>query len=158
MKKELLIALFVILGSVFPTHAVTSRVGAAQDLGVGLALGQPMGATAKYWLSSTVAVDGFMGYHFNSNFDTHVDYLWHTFSSFDVTDGRMPFYVGAGGRINLGNDSNLGLRLPLGISYLSPNAPYEFFAELAPVIRLVKGLGTDIDGLVGIRIYINYTH
>jgi hypothetical protein len=124
--------------------------------GVGVALGQPMGATAKYWLTPSVAVDGMMGYHFNSNFDFHGDYLWHSFSSFNISSGRLPFYLGLGGRVLLGNDSQFGVRFPLGASYLFPSDPLELFAELAPVVKLTSGVGLDIDGLVGARIYINY--
>ena len=119
----LLIALITVSTTV---QAVTSRVGNTEDMGVGFALGQPMGATAKYWLSSTTAVDAFAGYHFNSNFDMHADYLWHSFSSFDVTSGRLPFYIGLGGRVNLGDSSDFGMRTPFGISYLFPTDPIEF--------------------------------
>src|SRR5258706_1894329 len=94
--RFLLISLIFLSGS---AKAVTSRVGAAQDLGFGTELGQPMGVTAKYWLNSTLAVDAAMGYHFNHNFDAHSDVLWHSFSSFDVSSGRLPFYVGVGGRL-----------------------------------------------------------
>src|SRR5882724_8523244 len=157
MKNKLIaLAVFAGLLAGTPALAITSRVGAAQDLGIGTELGQPMGVTAKYWLSSTLALDGAMGYHFNSNFDMHSDVLWHSFSSFNVSNGRMPFYLGVGGRVLLGNDSQLGLRLPLGVSYLSSNNPIELFAEIAPVIQLVTSIGLDIDGVVGIRYYINY--
>jgi len=139
-----------------PAHAITSRVGSEQDLGFGVAMGQPFGVTAKYWLSSTTAVDGFMGYHFNSNFDVHADYLWHTYSSFDVSRGRMPFYAGVGPRINLGNDSHLGARFPIGVSFLFPTDPLEAFVEIAPVLKLITSIGFDMDGQVGIRLYINY--
>jgi len=136
--------------------AVTSRVGSAQDLGFGTELGQPMGVTAKYWMNSTLAVDAAMGYHFNHNFDAHADALWHTFSSFDLTNGRLPFYAGVGARILLGDNSQLGMRLPLGASYLPSNNPIEIFVEIAPVIQLATSLGADVDGVVGIRVYINY--
>jgi len=139
-----------------PLGAVTSRVGSDQDLGFGLAMGQPMGVTAKYWTSSTTAFDAFAGYHFNKNFDLHADYLWHSYSSFDIWRGRLPIYAGLGPRINLGNDSHLGVRIPVGISYLFPTDPLEAYVEMAPVVRLVTSLGWDIDGQVGIRLYINY--
>ncbi len=154
--KTKLFAVVAVLSAALPAQAVTSRVGSAQDFGVGTQLGQPMGVTAKYWLNSTLAVDGFMGYHFNHNFDAHGDILWHSFSSFDVSNGRLPFYVGAGGRILLGNDSQFGLRLPVGVSFLSSSQPLEFYAEVAPVIQLATSIGADIDGAIGIRIYINY--
>ena len=77
--------IFGALAAGVPVQAVTSRVGSAQDLGIGTELGQPIGVTAKYWLNPTLAVDGAMGYHFNHNFDMHSDVLWHSFSSFDVS-------------------------------------------------------------------------
>jgi len=141
-----------------PAKATTSRVGSAQDLGLGLQLGQPMGVTGKYWLSSTLAVDGFMGYHFNNNFDTHADVLWHSFSSFNVSSGRLPFYIGIGGRVLGGNDSQFGLRIPIGVSYLFPSQPLEAYAEIAPIVEVAPSIGADIDGAVGIRLYINYVH
>jgi hypothetical protein len=147
-------AAFLLKGT--PAQAVTSRVGSAQDLGVGVAMGQPFGFTAKYWLNSTTAVDAAMGYHFNSNLDVHADYLFHSFSSFDVASGRLPFYVGIGGRILLGNSSQLGMRVPIGVSYLFPTDPLEAFVEIAPVVRLVTKIGFDVDGIIGVRVYINY--
>lgn len=136
-------------------QAANSRVGNKEDLGVGIALGQPTGLTGKYWLSSTSALDATLGYHFNDNFDIHADYLLHTFSSFDVTDGRLPWYIGLGGRILAGDSTHFGMRLPLGVSYLRTSDPIELFAEVAPVVKL-SDLGFDIDGLVGVRLYLNY--
>ena len=154
-RKTLLLSTLLLAGSI-SAHAMTSRVGAAQDLGIGTELGQPMGVTAKYWLDSTMAVDGAMGYHFNHNFDMHADVLWHSFSSFEVTNGRLPFYAGLGGRILAGNNSQFGIRLPFGASYLPSNNPIELFAEIAPVVQIATSLGADIDGVVGFRVYINY--
>ncbi len=136
--------------------AVSSRVGAAQDFGVGMALGQPMGLTAKYWLNSATAIDASMGYHFNKNMDAQVNYLWHSFSSFDISQGRLPFYIGAGSRILLGNDSQWGVRAPIGASYLFAVNPIELFVEIAPVIEMVPSPGLDLDGRIGVRFYVNY--
>lgn len=157
MNKKFL-AFILLAAWAAPVRATTSRVGSAQDLGIGFEAGQPMGVTAKYWLNSTLAVDGFMGYHFNNNFDTHADLLWHSFSSFDVSSGRLPFYIGLGGRVFGGDDSQFGLRIPIGVSYLFPSQPLEAYAEIAPVVKIAPGLGADIDGAVGIRLYINYVH
>src|ERR1039458_1739421 len=118
MKRLMIFLAFGCVAVGIPAQAVTSRVGSAEDIGVGIALGQPMGVTGKYWLSSTTAIDGAAGYHFNKNFDMHSDYLWHSFSSFDIENGRLPFYFGIGGRVLLGDDSNFGMRLPIGVSFL----------------------------------------
>src|ERR1017187_7257355 len=150
MVRKFIFSLFSMAFLANAAQAVTSRVGSAEDLGVGIALGQPMGVTAKYWLSSTIAVDAAAGYHFNKNFDVHADYLWHSFSSFDIQNGRLPFYLGLGGRVLGGNDSQFGLRIPIGISFLPSNQPLEFFAEVAPVVQLAPSIGADVDGAVGV--------
>jgi hypothetical protein len=155
-NRKFLWAILLSLMVATASDAITSRAGSGQDLGLGPELGQPFGVTAKYWLTSTTAVDAFMGYHFNHNFDVHADYLWHSFSSFDVQSGRLPFYAGAGARMNLGGDSDLGVRLPFGASYLFPTDPLELFVEIAPVVKLIGGLGLDVDGAIGVRVYINY--
>ena len=155
MKRFGLLTVFLML-SAWPASAVTSRVGAAQDLGIGFALGQPMGVTAKYWLSTSNAIDASLGYHFNKNMDMQVNYLWHSFSSFDISQGRLPFYIGAGSRILLGSDSQFGVRMPLGVSYLFSVNPVELFAEIAPVVKLAPKPGLDIDGRLGVRFYVNY--
>lgn len=135
----------------------TRRAGSAKDMGVGLTVGQPIGVTGKYWLSSTQAVDAFMGFHFNQNMDAHADYLWHFPSYIYVPSGRLPFYVGGGARILLGDSSQLALRFPIGLTYLFPHEPLETFVELAPVMRIVKGIGGDLDGHVGVRYYFRVT-
>lgn len=154
--KGFKLGLLVLGLAVSSAQAMTSRVGSAQDIGIGGAFGQPMGVTGKYWLSSTTAVDAFMGYHFHSNFDLHADYLVHSFSSFNVSQGRLPFFVGLGARINAGDDTHFGLRIPVGLSYLSASDPLEFFAEIAPVIKLTDGVTARVDGMFGFRIYLNY--
>ncbi len=158
MKKKISLLLVALggLGICPELSGVTSRVGSAEDLGMGMEFGQPIGVTAKYWLNSTLAIDAAMGYHFNGNFDLHTDALWHSFSSFHLSSGRLPFYAGLGGRVLLGNDSQLGARLPLGLSYLPSTKPIELFLEIAPVLELVPSVEMDVDGLVGFRVYINY--
>jgi hypothetical protein len=148
-------AVLMLFWSAGDAAAMASRIGSPEDLGFGFALGQPMGVTMKYWTTSTSAVDAMMGYHFNGNFDVHADYLVHSYSSFDVSNGRLPIYAGLGARILLGNDSQLGMRLPVGASYLPTGNAIEAFVEIAPVIRLVTKLGIDVDGLVGLRFYVN---
>ena len=154
-KKFILTAIFGIWIAGI-ANADTSRVGSAQDLGIGPMLGQPMGASAKYWFNSTVAADVGLGYHFDDNLAVHSDILWHSFSSFGLTNGRLPFYLGAGGRVLVGDDSQFGIRLPLGISFLPSADPLEFFFELAPVVQLAPDLDADLDGVIGIRLYLNY--
>ena len=124
-------------------------------LGVGAGLGQPLGVTGKFWFSSLSAVDAMMGYHVDDNFDVHADYLLHAYPFTGVPNGKLPLYVGLGGRILAGDDTQFGLRIPLGLSYLCERTPIELFAEVAPVIRL-NGISASVDGMVGIRLYTAY--
>lgn len=127
-------------------------LNASGSLGLGMELGQPIGATGKLWLSNISAVDAGLGYHFNHNFDVHADFLVHSFALGHIGDGDLPLYAGLGARVLVGDDTQFGLRIPLGAAYfLRPNR-VELFAEIAPVIDL-SNIGGDVDGLVGIRIY-----
>lgn len=136
--------------------ANTSRIGSAGDTGVGLEFGQPLGLTGKYWMSNTFAADAGAGYHFSSNFDAHADYLLNLYPNFNLTNGgRLPVYLGMGARVLLGSSNQFGFRWPVGASYLLPHDPIELFAEIAPVLVL-NNVGLDVDGVVGIRVYLNY--
>ena len=137
-----------------PAWGADAARGGAKDFGVGFEAGQPMGLTAKYWFNSSYAVDAFAGYHYNKNFDAHADYLLHSVS-LHVPQGKLPYYIGIGGRVLLGDDSQFGVRVPLGLAYLLPKDPLELFVELAPVVK-VNNLGADLDGAIGVRYFVNY--
>jgi len=133
--------------------AQAASLNDAGSKGFGVEFGQPTGVTGKYWLSNMSAADAALGYHFNHNFDMHMDYLVHAYILNGGSQGMLPLYVGIGGRILAGDDTQFGLRLPLGISYLLSADKLEIFAEVAPVVDLTD-IGADIDGTVGVRLYI----
>jgi len=152
-------------------------------LGLGVVLGAPIGFDAKYWLSEKSAIDGAIGWRFetpNSHFcgdddnenphfdmdndedededchsrtrlDIHSDYLWH-FDPVAVPRGRLPFNIGLGLRI-LTPDTEAGIRIPLGVSYLPESLPIDIFVDLAPIITFAPYGGADFDGGIGVRYY-----
>jgi hypothetical protein len=136
---------------------------AAQDdyvhkLGAGILIGEPTGASLKYWLSRTMAIDGAAGWstHDHSDFYVHSDFLWHNFDVFPVKQGRLPLYIGVGGLVRFRNDhqdDQVGIRVPVGVSYMFENAPVDVFAEVAPAIDVTPDARGEVTGGVGVRFW-----
>ncbi len=106
--------------------------------GVGLMLGEPTGLSLKYFLTDSLAVDSGFGWGFHRETDPHLhaDILWHKFDLFSVPDGQLPVYAGVGARIKFrdNQEDRVGLRLPIGVSYLLDDLPIDVFCEAGPVI------------------------
>jgi hypothetical protein len=138
---------------------------AKQGLGVGAIVGEPTGISVKTWTNKKHALDFAAAWSLsqNDNFQFHMDYLIHNFSAIrtDASVGRLPLYYGIGGRIKLqdnkGNDNDtlFGVRFPLGISYVFTKAPFDFFAEIVPIVDLAPDTDFDINAAVGIRVYLH---
>ncbi len=136
--------------------AASSVVGSQGDFGLGVILGAPTGLSAKYWLSGKTAIDGALAWHFGENdrFQIHGNHLWHwELKDLRTTEGRLPLYAGIGLRVIAGSDTDAGIRIPLGASYLFERAPLEAFIELVPVLDVIPSTDADLDGAIGIRYY-----
>ncbi len=132
-------------------HAQTDR----SDFGIGVILGEPTGLSAKYFLGGNKAFDFGLAWSFgnNANIHVHADYLLHRFDLFDVDTGRLPFYYGLGARIKTGNNNNVGIRIPIGVSYYFQNDPLEIFFEIVPVLDLAPQTEFSGNGGLGLRYY-----
>ena len=172
MRIRIVALAFILQGlALAPTWADAGK------LGLGVELGQPFGISAKYWVSDQAAIDGGLGGHYGHHahhycdddfyyrhgyyddgcsdsyvrLDLHSDFLWH----FDLPanlPGRLPVYIGAGARL-ITPYTEVGLRIPLGITYLFDNVPIDLFAEIVPVFVFAPYAAGDLDGGVGIRFY-----
>jgi hypothetical protein len=140
-----------------------SLVGQAQDnsknLGVGVMVGEPTGLTLKSWFNERNAFDAGLAWSFG-RYDAihiHADYLWHSYSVFnDIEEGTLPLYYGIGARAVFGeDDSVIGARIPLGLNYLFEEAPIGMFLEVAPVVNLIPETDLDVNGGLGVRVYLN---
>lgn len=164
MKKNSL-NILLILSCLVWGHAAFAR---NDGVGVGMIIGDPTGLSLKSWLDRTHAIDAGLGWntHHEDEFHLHVDYLIHDFSAFRVRSGRMPFYYGIGGVVaqddydhyhnhayHHHDDTHLGVRIPLGISYSFASNPLELFAELAPRLDLTPGTDFMVDAAMGVRFY-----
>ena len=131
----------------------------AQDngFGLGIILGEPTGISAKHWLSHSKAIDVALAWSLEGrdSFTLHADYLNHNFSLIKVEKGRLPFYYGIGGRIkfNDGDDSALGVRVPLGLAYFFENITLDLFVEIVPILQLFPDTDFKLNGVLGVRYF-----
>ncbi|MBI4051639.1 MAG: hypothetical protein HY400_03960 [Elusimicrobia bacterium] len=125
-------------------------------LGAGVILGVPFGFSAKYYMDAKTALDFAFG---NDSGDVafHADLLGHLSDLFPKPKkGKLPAYFGVGIKFrdqDVPKDNFFGIRFVGGFSYLFPNHPLEFFAEIAPILRTAPDLGSNVDGGVGLRYY-----
>jgi hypothetical protein len=146
---------------------ILARPILAQDhgFGMGIVLGEPTGLSAKLWTSRDNAFDfaaawSFRNYHHNDNHNDgsvllQADYVWHFFNLIPVSSGKLPLYIGIGGRVVLANDANFGVRVPVGLDYLFADAPIDVFLELVPILDLSPETNFGVGGGLGIRYWFN---
>lgn len=150
--------------------ALASDVANKKKFGIGGILGQPTGATFKYYphpMHGLTAAVGF-GWLDGANFHTHLDYAFHIMLTkpqhFDLA---LYFGVGAkfvywwhrdGGTWWYGDRTDrhhagFGLRLPVGVEFNLNKIPLGVFGELAAGLGLFPDIGFFVDGAVGARYY-----
>jgi hypothetical protein len=100
----------------------------------------------------------------DNEFDLHADYLLHRFGwarniENDVEGGGLPLYFGLGAKVGLGrdddgdgdDDTSVGMRLPLGVSWLNTTTQLEVFGEVVPGLDVTPDTELDIGGALGMR-------
>jgi hypothetical protein len=146
----------VVSCSVIPLN---SAHAGKNGLGLGVIVGEPTGISLKFWNTNSSAIDGAIAWSIEGNdkLHLHADYLFHEFNVANVEKGQLPFYYGIGGRILLkegrNSDDLIGVRIPVGVSYLFENSPLEFFLELVPILDLSPDTELDFNGGIGLRFY-----
>ena len=158
--------LILILGTCV-LSALATQTNAQDAFGVGVIIGEPTGIVIKKWIGADTAFDVAAAWSFseNASFQLHGDYLIHNFSLLDRDDlkGNLPVYYGIGGRIKLkennagrgrnDEDTLIGVRVPLGISYLFADAPVDIFFEIAPLLDLIPDTEFSVNSAIGARYY-----
>jgi len=143
--------------------ALVTGVAVARPSGIGLGvvIGEPTGISAKAWLSDNTAVDAGTAWSVSGGYQAlhvHADFLLHSFNVLPVDVGELPIYYGVGGRIKLAGevedqDLRIGVRVPVGISYIFDSFPADLFLEVAPVVDLVPSTRLGWNSGAGIRYY-----
>jgi hypothetical protein len=122
-----------------PTTTYSHSEDMKGRFGTGLILGEPTGVSLKYFLSDTIAIDGAAGWSFRDETDLslHSDILWHKFDLVSLDKGQLPFYIGVGARVKFRENAEdeIGIRVPIGVSYIFDDLPLDVFFEVAPIVN-----------------------
>jgi len=139
------------------TAVLACATAEAQESGFGLGviLGEPTGISGKLWIEDSKAIDGAVAWSFEKESAVHVhaDLLFHSSNISKVEKSKLLFYYGIGGRIKFEDDSKAGVRVPLGINYLSSGAPLDIFLEIVPLLDLAPSTEFDLNAAIGIRYF-----
>ena len=140
-----------------------------KSFGFGLILGEPVGATIKYWTDKDNAFVGDIGGNsYYGSLRVSGDYLWH-FNAFNSQIVNM--YAGPGVVLGLGDSfgggwwykgrkweytrgsAAIGVRGIFGINIIPRRTPLEIFLEVGPLISISPGVFSTLDAAVGVRFY-----
>ncbi len=124
------------------------------EVAVGMAAPAPTGLSFKFWTSRETAIDVFSEWNTSSkSISTHADYLTHNFEQFELEGATMPMYFGFGARVRMSENSTtrVGIRIPVGVSYLWNTAPLDVFAEIGPRADIIPKTNFAVDVMVGVR-------
>lgn len=159
------LALAAAIGVAAPARADDSARGTDKGtIGVGIIVGEPVGITAKLYLTDDRAIQAAVGSAFiGGGLQLHGDYVFHPYILQTRDSFVLPLYIGPGVRLidyNGGGNSSafaLGIRGVIGLLFDFKNVPLDAFFEVAPVLeyKFSSGAGfqTALNAGAGIRYY-----
>lgn len=136
------------------------NAGAQQSgFGLGVIIGEPTGLSGKVWQTRSTAFDFGAAWSFvdDSAFHLHFDILVHRFDVIRVDSGKLPVYYGVGARVKFAEDdrgdqdTNVGIRFPVGLDYLFAREPLDLFVELVPILDVAPKTDVSLNASVGFR-------
>ena len=152
MRKVLL----GIIVSLFLGGSVYAQPG---NLGIGAIIGDPTGLHVKLWNQETRSWNFAAAWSAGAN-DMLVlqgDYVFYDYDLLDVdsNDGELPVYYGIGLHLRMSEtqDSQLGVRVPLGINWVFAEAPLDIFFEIAPSVNLYPETEFEMHGGIGLHYF-----
>ncbi|MFO7846379.1 MAG: hypothetical protein R6V27_07450 [Balneolaceae bacterium] len=154
MKHTLFIALifsFLTISSLTTDAEAQSRYSNTE---IGVILGEPTGLSLKSWQSDNTAFDAGFAWSFGGDGSLHIhgDHLWHNWLEADT--GSLALYYGLGARLKIADDPRLGARIPVGLQFNIPDTRLATFFEVAPLFDLIPETTFDVNGGLGLRIYL----
>lgn len=155
--KHLLAGLILSVLFLYTSPQVThAQVNTNDGFGIGIIMGEPTGISPKLWIGQNTALAGGIAWSFSGreSLHLHMDYAIHNFSLINVDQGALGLYYGIGARVLMkGDDSKLGIRFPLGMSYMIGSSPIEIFFEIVPIFNLLPDTDFTGNGGIGVRYY-----
>lgn len=159
MKTSLLMCLTVLgLAGSSLTSTLDAQPGGYPDrrFGAGVVLGEPTGVSLKYWLDERSAVDGVVGWSFESSRDNlylNANYLYHVFDDVAIGRDRFAAYFGGGVRYQVMSrrSDRFGIRGVAGVNYLFNDVPVDVFLEVGPILDLTPDTKLRFGAGIGAR-------
>lgn len=144
MKTTVIASLFLTGLIMASTESLTAQEiqhpPPAKTFGVGLMVGEPTGASLKYWLSDVAAIDGVVGVSLDhdNDFAAHADFLYHFNDVVQLDQNHLSVYFGGGPRFRARDRKHdlFGIRAVGGVAYIFDNIPVDVFFEVGPVFDL----------------------
>ena len=158
MKRSIV----VICAFALVSLAAAPAMAQTSTFGLGVIIGEPTGIGMKLFLNSGNALDFGVAWSLDDENELHVqaDYIYHNYDLIAVEQGEMPLYFGIGGRIKINEDKgdkdrddNFGIRFPVGLAYISDNAPFDLFLEIVPILDIAPDTDFDLNGAIGGRFW-----
>jgi len=150
----------ILLLSVFFSSTLFAAGG---NFGIGGIIGQPTGLSFKLKMGQKKAIDGALAIGVipdHSAIDGErtrlyfrASHLWLFPDFIPVTNGLLPLYVGAGGRLRAISYFNLGIRGSAGLVYVPATAPIDIFFDIGIIVDFIGKVDTDIDAGFGLRYF-----
>lgn len=134
---------------------LAGSAAAQGNFGLGIIIGEPTGVSAKLWITDRTAIDAAAAWSFSNEaaFHLHADYLFHNFDLITVEKGKLPVHFGIGARAKFEHDSKIGVRIPIGLTYIFDGAPVDIFFEVVPILDLAPDTEFTANAAVGIRYF-----
>jgi hypothetical protein len=137
----------------------------ARGWGVGVLLGIPTGISVARRETGRAWYDAAIAWSFDrGTLDLHADILitLADLRSDDIADMTFPVWIGVGPRARFGDSPYtstdevvaLGVRVPLGMSFIHAALPLEGFLEFAPGLGLLPSTTPFFDVAIGARYYL----
>jgi hypothetical protein len=158
--------LYLVLSLAF-SQAVAAkppRIEPPKGIGAGIVMGVPTGISLGYRTESKSYFDAAVAWSVTQDsLHLHFDSLFELTQIVDpnAPQYQFPLYTGLGVRIQVSPSGSqaiysvLGIRAPIGITFLPQVAPFEVFAEFAPVLSIYPDTRINFDFAIGARYYFS---
>jgi hypothetical protein len=144
-----------------PSSQNEEAPAAQSGFGAAIILGEPMGISAKFWISPDSSLDAGAGWSMYRRTDEemrkigspyfYAEYLHHFYDVIKAKSGKFVYFIGIGAETALDAKLYLGVRIPFGLTYMFQNAPIDIFLEIAPSLVILPGITSDTGASAGLR-------
>lgn len=134
-----------------------------RTVGLGAIVGDPTALDLKLRFDTMQAVQIRAGWSFADPYQDRVvlmtDYTLHFPILYKQTKnaGLLAPYLGVGGKVGFSERPNpvtVGVRVPLGLSFLVRELPLEVFVEVVPGVHVAPRVDALVDAGIGARVYL----